>query len=352
MVIIVIALLVPLLVCSYFDNELLVDSIAAAHSNHFGRMKSFSCKLIVNRQYLEASSKKEPQTDTLYYWQRGEAKRIRFTSSFGNEDIFIQSSKKYILQSDEKSPNRPSGIITRSNDHLHGFLDPFISGLIKTSHPYGKTIPELIKEVKLDNCSPSNVDGVRTWKLTLSIDGNHSIWIDVDPAKNYAVVQSESKVNIATAKASPFIVRIVSKVGSFVELSDGFFFPEKVQTIRWTNGVKQLLEDCNFTDIRMNSILSDNLFKMPAPHGTIVNDLVRNFQYKVNRDWTPISVAISVTPAPDLHESASANKLLQPTVEKESTFWNMIVIFALCFVSILATWYGTKFFWTRHTKRS
>jgi len=228
------------------------------------------------------------------YWRAGDRARIRCTVNGKTTEVAATDSRVRSFGKDQHG--RLFGSIRSSGKPLFPMSDVWQLGLIEHILHLDERQTELLPlHYVLERGQKAGrvrrqVDAGHDCIVIELIDpnGQREIWLD--PKYNYLV--RRTVYDQPAVKGGLAAVRTERVVTRFAEPVTGIFFPEEVQFTSAVNGKQDQSSTTVFSDIRINEPLPADVFDLPFPAGTEVDDSILGKRYKVDATGNPIGETI------------------------------------------------------------
>lgn len=272
--------------------EDLLELVRVGNHAALSSIRTLSCR--VSDSYIP--KRKESDVATGEYWRAGDVVRVRYNSEGTTQDLVLKDSvvRSVVTRLEPKGPRKVATIMRDDRRPLCP-CDAWYCGLLALPGPTKAvtilTLDELLKQPhELHRVARETDAGQELIYLKLShARADLEIWFD--PKVNYLV----RKLVISFDDPQPKSGRRESRVVRFKEAAPAVYFPEEVESVVTSNGVRSdRIQRVTFSHILVNRPLPADAFDWFFPDGVTLNDLIEGKQFKADRAGNPIGASKTI----------------------------------------------------------
>lgn len=278
----------------------LLDFVREAHRATREGIRTFSCKLEF-RGASEGTDSSPPKSESCSasYWFGPSATRFRVTE-FGMEaDTLWRDSVR-------------TAVVRNADGHTGANRSQFASRFVGRCDAWARALlaPNL----------PGTIDSLPFEQITAA-------------ATNYLI---RKVAYVSHLKAGTY--RSENEVAHFKECSPGVFFPERLEGRYGNKDAWTFKSTTVLSDIRINPLLPENVFRLSIPHGVTLVDGIRGVSYKVDSAGRRISAEepLGRIPPPPVGASAEAPRKATQFEPTPASWWVLPVSAAVLVFGITA----------------
>lgn len=264
----------------------LLDFVTKAHLATLQSIHTLSCRVEYDLKLTHPVKGQSRQDFTGKFWYSREAVRARVNDRGQESDYVWKNSIKNTLQK-SRSEKKWIGASRSKSESQYTPRDALTLAIFAINIPMTiKNLPfeQYVEEAKqVLQVKKEMIHGKEMVMVSLLFEkvGNQVRRSTVD-------VYFDSSVNYLIRKVV-FPNRVVEVV-QFKEFKQGIFFPERVEN----RGLKgETVAPTQFSDIKINQPLPNDIFQLPYPFGLTVRDSLQGINYRVDSLGRPISAEIS-----------------------------------------------------------
>ena len=276
-------------------DENLLSVLRAGYSANGDAINTFSATMLVEE--VNRSDKKRSKFFECQYWRTPKAIRYRESYFKGSIEDGLQTATERKQVSKNLIPGQTGYRYGATREHPHTSMmagDVWASMLIEFPNGKGgqcdlERFLELAK--KPPAVSKERLDGQDCIRLSMRYDDVRSgeVQLDAwfDPRVNYLV----RKRVMVWGK-----FRSESRIESFQRFGEWSFPKVCVGDYSISGKAQSGQSIATFSDIKVNTPLPENIFRLAVPHGTMLFDQFDNTRYLINERWERIGARTNTPP--------------------------------------------------------